>query len=425
MNSNIISLLEEDTIKTLFNYVIEEDKKDYSINKNLIIIQIKKLLNKDKIIYTATLRDKNCKYNGFLFTELNPNEELNENTLINIEIISPRIFSKNQSRIFLVKKYKIISEEFNINFLPEPILIKEENGIIFSSNHNNIDNNINNNNIDNSLKYNDEMLMYTSLKHLTTFSRDFLIYVRIIRKSEIKVFNSNNLNNPKSGKLFYFIILDKDENEMHNPKSGKLFYFIILDKDENEMQCTCFNKAVDKFYNVITEGKIYEIKGGYVKINDRKYTNIKSDYKIVLDENSIITEKKDNGRIKANKLNVTKIKDIEKLNIYSIIDLCAVVLEIGDISIKHTRNGDQPMKKILIGDISKHKIEFSLWRIHSSINIKNSDILLIKNAKISVFNGKNLSFLMTLQSKLILQIQLKKFQNWKILLKIIKGSMMN
>ena len=370
MNSNIISLLEEDTIKTLFNYVIEEDKKDYSINKNLIIIQIKKLLNKDKIIYTATLRDKNCKYNGFLFTELNPNEELNENTLINIEIISPRIFSKNQSRIFLVKKYKIISEDFNINFLPEPILIKEENGIIFSSNNNNIDNNINNNNNDNSLKYNDEMLMYTSLKHLTTFSRDFLIYVRIIRKSEIKVFNSNNLN---------------------NPKSGKLFYFIILDKDENEMQCTCFNKAVDKFYNVITEGKIYEIKGGYVKINDRKYTNIKSDYKIVLDENSKITEKKDNGRIKANKLNVTKIKDIEKLNIYSIIDLCAVVLEIGEISIKHTRNGDQPMKKILIGDISKHKIEFSLWRIHSSINIKNSDILLIKNAKIGIFNGKNLS----------------------------------
>ena len=60
------------------------------------------------------------------------------------------------------------------------------------------------------------------------------------------------------------------------------------------MQCTCFNKAVDKFFNIITEGKIYEIKGGYVKINDKKFTTIKSDYKIVLDENSVITEKKMN-----------------------------------------------------------------------------------------------------------------------------------
>ena len=49
------------------------------------------------------------------------------------------------------------------------------------------------------------------------------------------------------------------------------------------------------------------------------------------------------------------------------------------------------MKKLIIGDISKYKIEFSLWRIHSSIEIKVSDILLIKNAKVGEFNGKNLS----------------------------------
>ena len=51
------------------------------------------------------------------------------------------------------------------------------------------------------------------------------------------------------------------------------------------MQCTCFNKTVNKFYNLIEEDHLYEIRGGYVKINDKKYTRIKADYKIVLDEN--------------------------------------------------------------------------------------------------------------------------------------------
>ena len=37
-----------------------------------------------------------------------------------------------------------------------------------------------------------------------------------------------------------------------------------------------------KFYDLIEEDKLYEIKGGYVKINDKKYTRIKSDYKNII-----------------------------------------------------------------------------------------------------------------------------------------------
>ena len=387
MNSkNIISFLEEDSIKSLFNFeILEEDKKDYIISKNFIIVQLKKITNKEKIMYTATFRDITSKYNGFLFTDINLNEELKENSLINVEVISPRYYSKSQNRLFIVKKYKILFEDLDINDLPEATLIKEENidfisHNISNNNNNNKNNNnsINNNNNDTSLNNNisktleDQIPMYTSLKQLTTFSKDFIIYVRILKKSEIKTFNSNNAQNS-------------------NRQNGKLFYFIDLDIDENEMQCTCFNKAADKFFDLISEGKIYEIKGGYVKINDKKFTTIKSDYKIVLDENSVITEKKDDGRIKTNNLKIIKISEIQKMNLYSIIDLCAVVLDIGDKSIKHTRNGDQPMKKIIIGDVSKFQIEFSLWRIHSSIEVKISDILLIKNVKIGEFNGRNLS----------------------------------
>ena len=143
---------------------------------------------------------------------------------------------------------------------------------------------------------------YTSLKQLTTFSRDFIIFVRVTKKSEIKTFETKN-------------------NNMGTSSQGKLFYFIVLDRDGNEMQCTCFNKAVDKFFDEIEEDQLYEIKGGYVKLNDKKYTRIKSDYKIVLDENSKITKKADNGIIKKNNMTIIRIKDIPNMNLYSIVDL--------------------------------------------------------------------------------------------------------
>ena len=383
MNSqNIISFLKEDSILSLFNFEIPiEDKKDYFIDKKFIIIQLKKITNRENIMYTATFRDIISKYNGFLIIETNNNQNLKENSLINVELISPRYYSTSQSRVFIIKKYKVLFEDLDVSTLPEATLIQEENIDFLShnlSNNNNINNYISNN-IDNSIcnrisnNLDDHIPKYTSLKQLTTFSKDFIIYVRIIQKSEIKVFNSNNnIKNPSRS-------------------NGKLFNFIVLDKDENEMQCTCFNKAVDKFFDVISEGKIYEIKGGYVKINDKKFRTIKSDYKIVLDENSQIIEKKDDGRIKVNNLKIIKINEIQNMNLYSIVDICAVVLDIGEKAIKHTRNGDQLMKKILIGDISKCQIEFSLWRNHASIEVKISDILLLNNVKIGEFNGRNLS----------------------------------
>ncbi len=204
---------------------------------------------------------------------------------------------------------------------------------------------------------------YTSLKQLTTFSRDFIIFVRVTKKSEIKIFETRN-------------------NNMNNSNQGKLFYFIVLDRDGNEMQCTCFNKAVDKFYDIIEEDQLYEIKGGYVKLNDKKYTRIKSDYKIVLDENSKITKKLDNGTIKKNNMTIIRIKDIQNMNLYSIVDLCVVVLSVGEKMIKNTRNGSQPLKKIVVGDVSKYKIEISLWRVHSDTQVKVGDILLINNVKV-------------------------------------------
>ena len=129
-----------------------------------------------------------------------------------------------------------------------------------------------------------------------------------------------------------------------------------------------------------------------MKINDKKYTRIKADYKIVLDENSIITQINDDIPIINNsKYNLVKISDLPKFKIYSIIDICAVVIDYTDIVIKVTRNGAQPLRKLILGDNTLYKVELSLWRKFTKINIKKGDIIFINNVKIGEYKGRNLS----------------------------------
>ena len=53
-----------------------------------------------------------------------------------------------------------------------------------------------------------------------------------------------------------------EEVKTYSQKStGKLFYFIVLDREGSEMQVTCFNKAADKFFEMVEENEVYEIKG--------------------------------------------------------------------------------------------------------------------------------------------------------------------
>ena len=358
----------KDQLKKLLYNLKDEGKTEFNVNIYLQICLIKETEREGKKIFFLTLCDNEYKCGAFFITSTENIDNLVKGKTIHLKEIT---IKRAKTNLFLqIKDYEILPES-----LPEienPKLIKEENGVFKDEDGNDIfENKVNTINTTNTPTITDipmEEEAYTSLKQLTTFSRDFIIFVRVTKKSEIKTFESRNSSNP-----------------------GKLFYFVVLDRDGNEMQCTCFNKAVDKFYDIIEEDQLYEIKGGYVKINDKKYTRIKSDYRIVLDENAKITKKIDNGTIKKNNMTIVRIQDIQNMNLYSIVDLCVVVLNAGEKVIKNTRNGSQPLKKITVGDVSKYKIEISLWRVHSDTNVKTGDILLINNVKIGEYKGRNLT----------------------------------
>ena len=360
----------KDQLKTLLSLVKNTTKENLEVDIYLQIYSFKETERDSKKVYMMSLCDQESKFNSFFLASNEDIPGLKEGKLIHLKEISPK---KIKNSMFIrIKEYELISEPFELKEVKEIKLediTPEENKIITNG-----EKEINSEKKEMEIEETPVTLSedaYTSLKQLTTFSRDFIIFVRVTKKSEIKTFETRNNNMGSS--------------------QGKLFYFIVLDRDGNEMQCTCFNKAVDKFFDIIEEDQLYEIKGGYVKLNDKKYTRIKSDYKIVLDENSKITKKVDNGIIKKNNMTIIRIKDIPNMNLYSIVDLCVVVLNVGEKMIKNTRNGSQPLKKIVVGDVSKYKIEISLWRVHSDTNVKFGDILLINNVKIGEYKGRTLT----------------------------------
>ena len=360
----------KDKLKTLLSLVKNTTKENLEVDIYLQIYSFKETERDSKKVYMMSLCDQESKFNSFFLASNEDIPGLKEGKLIHLKEISPK---KIKNSMFIrIKEYELISEPFELKEVKEIKLediAPEENKIITNG-----EKEINSEKKEMEIEETPVTLSedaYTSLKQLTTFSRDFIIFVRVTKKSEIKTFETRNNNMGSS--------------------QGKLFYFIVLDRDGNEMQCTCFNKAVDKFFDIIEEDQLYEIKGGYVKLNDKKYTRIKSDYKIVLDENSKITKKADNGIIKKNNMTIIRIKDIPNMNLYSIVDLCVVVLNVGEKMIKNTRNGSQPLKKIVVGDVSKYKIEISLWRVHSDTNVKFGDILLINNVKIGEYKGRTLT----------------------------------
>lgn len=420
------------TLIQLIKENLSEENSELNTNINLQIYSLKKIEDKkrEKKFFSLCLNDNLYKYGRFILMESELSNKLQTGYIINIKKInSKRVTTGLYS---MIKDFEIVNSECNpilddvklIRENEEKFFVDEEGNNIEKILKNGIDDNIeeiSNINIekvknkklildfDNVIKILKELktykkiinkktikkkqnnikisndkeeinneekkVIYTSIKELTTFSRDFILLVRIIKKSEIKVFETRNTNNSN--------ILTGQ---------GKLFYFIVQDQEGNEMQCTCFNKNVDKFYDKVQEDHLYEIKGGYVKINDKKYTRIKADYKIVLDENSTIIPKKgDLPIVKKTEYNLIKISDLPKLKVYTIIDICAIVLDHTDIVIKITRNGAQPLRKLILGDNTKFKVELSLWRKFTKININKGDIIFINNVKIGEYKGRNLS----------------------------------
>lgn len=412
--------LSKDTILKLMNFPVSKSPIIINFILQVHSIDRKEKLTKNDSFFTSTLGDSSHKYCGFILKK--QPSELKLGDLIKISTFFVWSIRKGQQKVFFIKEYEIVqrnceivkglsiligdTKEVSNNFQDNKGKIGKDKEVsnnlqnIISNNKNNTNDKmfnlskeekngdkevVNRNKENNDKNILDKekkiqipdasILRNCLLSKITTFSKDIKLYVKVAKKCEVKGF-FNKLRNSDS----------------------KLLSFDLIDITGYEMQAMSFDQGCDKFSNIIQEDKIYYIEGGYAKLNDKKYTNIKSDYKLIFDINTKIVQippENDTLFLKAPQKkgidNIVKINNFPHHEPNSIVDCLVYVIESFSKRLKPTKSGEISFQRAIVGDDSGVKCEFTLWKKFAELDIKPGMILLLKYVRLNEYNGIRLS----------------------------------
>ena len=352
------------SIKDLFSPEFETNKT-YKISTEFQITKMNKQDTKNLTqgeLYTLTLSDADYSYSKFIYCKTSSSPEIEVGKYINIIRICPMILEAHKEKAFLIKELSLVKKDSLIIIKSPP----------YTENKNHNNNNINNQmEIENPeyTNYSQDEKAYTSLKLLTTLSKDYKLLVKVTSKGEVKPY--------KSGK-------------------GKLFSFVIMDELGNKMQAVAFGEIVDKFKDEIIENEIYEISGGYIRTSDKRYDPPGSDYKLILTESTTIIKKDDEEKNFKDKFTdpdnkFWSLSEIKEAPVNTIVNVVCVVGDKGETNYKDTKSGSMLIRKMFVLDQSNEKMELTLWRNLTKLNYNNGDILVCKKVRVNDFGGKNLT----------------------------------
>ena len=375
------------SIKNLFNPEYE-NHKTYEISTEFQITKIHKQDTKNLTqgeLFTLTLSDPEYSYSKFIYCKTNSSPELEIGKYINITKICPMILEAHKEKAFLIKELSLLKKDSLIHIKSPPYIENKNKNNNVNTTHNN---NINNYSDKEDSEYNynnDNSTIYTPLKQLNTLTTDYKLLIKVTSKGEIKQF--------RNGK-------------------GKLFSFTIMDEYGSKMQAIGFDKIADKYKDEIIENNIYEITGGYIRTSDKRFDPPGSDYKLILNDSSIIIKKnnldnntKDKFLDPDNKF--WTLREVKDANINTIVNVICILGDKGETTYKETKNGSLLIRKTIVLDQSNEKMELTLWRNFTQLNLNNGDLLVCQKVRVNDFGGKNLTS--TTESKIFINPPLSDF----------------
>ena len=352
------------SIKNLFSPEFETNKT-YKISTEFQITKMNKQDTKNLThgeLYTLTLSDAEYSYSKFIYCKTSTSPEIEVGKYINIIRICPMILEAHKEKAFLIKELSLLNKSSLIVIKSPPYIENKSN------NANNMNNFIERENPEYT-NYSQDEKTYTSLKLLTTLSKDYKLLVKVTSKGEVKQY--------KSGK-------------------GKLFSFVMMDELGNKMQAVAFDKVVDKFIDEITENEIYEISGGYIRTSDKRFDPPGSDYKLIVTESTTIIKKNDEEKNFKDKFTdpdnkFWSLNEVKDAPVNTIVNVACIVADKGETNYKDTKSGSILIRKMYVMDQSSEKMELTLWRNLTQLNVNNGDILVCKKIRVNDFGGKNLT----------------------------------
>ncbi|OQS54542.1 RPA1 [Ecytonucleospora hepatopenaei] len=206
-------------------------------------------------------------------------------------------------------------------------------------------------------------ISFFAIKDLNPFISAWTITGRVVSKSDIKTYKT-----PKG--------------------DNKLFSFEFLDKTA-QIKIVCFGNAVDLFFPVVQNGKVYEIINGSIKMANQKYSRNKHEYEIHLDDMSKMNMVEDDG-VPAYTFSFNRIKDITCEQQF--VDVCGIVKEVYEMRTVTVKSTGKELEKrdILLLD-ETGSIKITLWGEKAAEDFTLETICCFKGVKTSNYNGVSLS----------------------------------
>ena len=184
---------------------------------------------------------------------------------------------------------------------------------------------------------------------------------------------------------------------------GRLFSVSLLDSS-GEIRLTCFNDAVDQYFDLLQIGKVYEFANFQVKIAKRQYGSIQNDYEIAVDSNTtikaVLEDVSEIPKIHYSFVPINKIVDNKKDDILDVIGIVKECGELSEITVKSTQK--QLIKRDLtLVDTTTASIRLTLWgkqaQDFTEQEAASNPVIAIKGVRVNEYQGKTLSSMGTSQ----------------------------
>ncbi|KAK8811359.1 hypothetical protein WA158_003093 [Blastocystis sp. Blastoise] len=154
-----------------------------------------------------------------------------------------------------------------------------------------------------------------------------------------------------------------DIRRWNNAKGeGSLFSVNLLDDSGAEIRATFFKEGVDKYFSVLTEGKVYTFSLGSVRMANKRFSTLNNEYDLTFDGRTIVQEVQDDHQILTIKFNFLPIAELPSLPAQSNVDCLGIILDHGSCDEIRTKAGNSLLKRTLkIKDSSNKEINVTIF----------------------------------------------------------------
>ncbi|KAM3162701.1 Replication protein A subunit [Lachancea thermotolerans] len=173
---------------------------------------------------------------------------------------------------------------------------------------------------------------------------------------------------------------------------GKLFNVNLLD-NSGEIRATTFSENVDKFYNLLQEGKVYYVSKARIQPSKPQFSNLAHPYELQLDRDTVVEECFDDVDVPKMNFSFVKLNTMESQEANSIVDVIGIIRTVNppfEITSKAGKRFDR--RDIILVDDSGYSVNVGLWGQQAlEFNLPEGSVVAIKGGRVTDFNGKGLS----------------------------------